>query len=210
MTYGVLELHRARETAWPVALAARLGAVGDFLARVLARARAGRALEETRAQVEHMARVATVSGLAAAVSHELGQPLTAIRMNAEAGAILLARTPPEVDEARLVFKDIVSDDLRASQVIENFRALLRKQEPVRATVDLNGVCRDTARLMQHEATGRRAKLVLTLDPDVLLVRGDPVQLQQVVINLTLNRSTPCRHPRRIATSCSAPRGATAR
>jgi C4-dicarboxylate-specific signal transduction histidine kinase len=127
-----------------------------------------------------------VSGLAAAVSHELRQPLSAIRANAEAGAVLLGQTPPDVDEARVIFQDILRDDVRASEVMEHFRVLLRKRDPVSTTVDLNGVCRHTARLMEHEVTRRRAKLVLALDPNVPQVRGDPVQLQQVVINLTLN------------------------
>jgi C4-dicarboxylate-specific signal transduction histidine kinase len=186
VTYGMLELQRAPDMSWPAGMATRLGAVGDLIAGALARARADRALEQTRGQVEHMARVATVSGLAAAVSHELRQPLTAIRMNAEAGALFLARTPPEVDEARLVLREIVSDDVRASEVIDHFRALLRRRDPVSTAVDLNEVCRKTARILEHEATERRARLVLRLDPEVPLVRGDPVQLQQVLINLTLN------------------------
>jgi C4-dicarboxylate-specific signal transduction histidine kinase len=184
--YGTLELHRAPGAAWPPHIATRLEAVGHLIAGALARARAGRVLEQTRGQVEHMARVATVSGLAAAVSHELLQPLAAIRSNAEAGALLLARTPPDVEETRVILQEIVRDDARAAQVIEHFRALLRKQDPISTTVDLNAVCRDTAKLVEHEVAIRRARLVLRLDPDVPPVRGDPVQLQQALINLTLN------------------------
>ena len=147
---------------------------------------AGVALEQTRGQVEHMARVATVSGLAAAVSHELRQPLTAIRMNAAAGALFLARNPPDLDEARQAFLEIVRDDARAAEVIDHFRILLRKQDPVSTTVDLNAVCRDTAKLVEPEVSARGARLALQLDPAIPPVRGDPVQLQQVIINLTLN------------------------
>ena len=150
------------------------------------RVRAQRAVEQARKELEHMARVATVNGLAAAVSHELRQPLAAIRMNAEAGGLLLTQTPPDVDEARLALQAIVRDDVRAAEVVDHYRALLRKQEPTSTTVDLNAVCRTTAQLVEHEVTGRRARLVLRLDPDVPPVRGDPVQLQQLLINLTLN------------------------
>jgi C4-dicarboxylate-specific signal transduction histidine kinase len=184
--YGVLELYRPSGSAWPAVLEVRLQAAADLIAGGLSRARAGRALAESRRQVEHMARVATVSGLAAAVSHELRQPLAAIRANAEAGALLLARTPPDVHETRVILHDIVRDGVRASQVIDHFRALLRKQEPTRTTIDLNDVCRDTAQLMEHEARARRAKLAVSLQPNLPSVRGDAVQLQQVVINLTLN------------------------
>lgn len=184
--YGSLELYGASGVAWPPDMATRMGAVGDLIAGALARARAGRALEQTRGQVEHMARVATVSGLAAAVSHELQQPLAAIRMNAEAGTLFLARTPPDLDEVRESLQAIVRDDVRASEVIEHFRALLRKQDPISTTVDLNAVCRQTAKLLEHEVTGRRARLILRLGTNIPSVRGDPVQLQQVLINLTLN------------------------
>ena len=150
------------------------------------RVRAQRAVEQARKELEHMARVATVNGLAAAVSHELRQPLAAIRMNAEAGGLLLTQTPPDVDEARLALQAIVRDDVRAAEVVDHYRALLRKQDPISTTVDLNAVCRTTAQLVEHEVTGRRARLVLRLDPDVPPVRGDPMQLQQLLINLTLN------------------------
>jgi signal transduction histidine kinase len=150
------------------------------------RLRAQRMVEEQRAQVEHLGRVSTLNGLAAAVSHELRQPLAAIRMNAEAGARLLSRTPPEVEEARLALQDIVADDARAGEVVEHYRALLRQQPPVSTNVDLNSVCRSVAKLVAPEVTVRRARLDLQLDPDIPPVRGDPVQLQQALINLTLN------------------------
>ena len=186
VTYGILELYRAPGVAWSAEMTTRIGAAGDLIAAALARARARRALEQTRGQVEHMARVATVSGLAAAVSHEMRQPLTAIRVNAEAGNLFLARTPPDVHEAREALQAIVRDNVRASEVVEHFRDLLRKQDPISTTVDLNAVCRNTASLVEHEVSGRGARLVLRLGADVPPVRGDPVQLQQVLINLTLN------------------------
>ena len=150
------------------------------------RRRAQRMVEEQRAQVEHMGRVATLNGLAAAVSHELRQPLAAIRTNAEAGVRLLGRNPPDVHEARLALQDIASDDARAGEVVEHYRALLRQQPPVSTDVDMNAVCRNAAKLVSSEVAVRRAHLELRLDPDIAKVRGDPVQLQQVVINLALN------------------------
>ena len=186
VTYGVLELFHPAGATWPPDMARRLGAVGDLVAGALAGARTARVLQQTRAQVEHMGRVATLNGLASAVSHELRQPLAAIRMNAEAGALLLNRTPPDVEEVRVVLQEIARDDARAAEVIEHYRDLLRQQVPSNTTVDVNAVCRDVARLVEPEVTSRRARLSLQLDPDVPAVRGDPVQLQQALINLTLN------------------------
>jgi C4-dicarboxylate-specific signal transduction histidine kinase len=186
VTYGALELHREGTVPWPADTAARLGPVGDLIAGALHRAGAVRVLDQTRRQVEHLARITTLTGLAAAVSHQLRQPLTAIRTNADAGALLLARTPPEVGEARLALQEIARDDERASEIIEHFRALFRKDDSVSTTVDLNTICQQIAKLVAREVSDRQARLVLRLDPRAPVTRGDPVQLQQALINLTLN------------------------
>ncbi|HSL71120.1 MAG TPA: ATP-binding protein [Longimicrobiales bacterium] len=183
---GSLELTRVGDAGWPAGLATRLGAASELIAGALARARAARALEETRGQVAHMGRVATMGELAAAVSHELRQPLSAIRANAEAGALVLAKASPDLAMAREIFQDIVNDDVRASQVIDHLRMLLRKEKPTTASVDLNSICRHAVQLLAHEATFRRIRLELALESELPPVSGDAVQLQQVVLNLTLN------------------------
>ena len=142
--------------------------------------------EETRSQIAHMGRVAMVGELAAAMSHELRQPLAAIRANAEAGALLLAKDPPDIGEAREAFTDIVDDDVRASEVIDHIRMLLRKQEPTKTLVNLNEVCRQAVHLLRRDAVLRGTTIELALEPRLSTVSGDPVQLQQVVLNLALN------------------------
>lgn len=142
-------------------------------------------LEETRNQVAHLGRVATVGELAAAVSHELKQPLTSIRANAQTGALLLEKTPPDVEQATNILREIADDSDRASQVIEHMRMLLRKSETVGA-VDVNEVARQAIRLLQRDAALRHTQLELVAESDLPRVPGDPVQLQQVVLNLLLN------------------------
>jgi C4-dicarboxylate-specific signal transduction histidine kinase len=142
--------------------------------------------DETRRQVAHLGRVALVGELAAAVSHEMRQPLAAIRANAEAGSLLLARTPPDVREARAIFNDIVMDDIRASHVIDHIRLLLRKDESTAAPIDVNNICRDAVDLLRRDATLRGVRLDLALTPRLPAITGDAVQIQQVVLNLTLN------------------------
>ena len=154
----------------------------DITDRRLAERRA----DETRRQVAHMGRMALVGELAATISHELRQPLAAIRVNAEAGAHILASTPSDTVEAREIFQSIVADDLRAVELIEGVRKLLRKEEPAATIVDLNQVCRDALRLLQHDAVLRGVRLELVLATDSPFVTGDRVQLQQVVLNLALN------------------------
>jgi signal transduction histidine kinase len=144
-----------------------------------------RRAEETRRQVAHMGRVALVGELAATISHELRQPLAAIRANAEAGDLLLASAPSESSEAREIFRTIVDDDARAVDVIESVRKLLRKDEPTVSTVDLNQICRESVRLLQHEAVLRNTRLELAMAGQAM-VTGDPIQLEQVVLNLVIN------------------------
>ena len=142
-------------------------------------------LEETRNQVAHLGRVATVGELAAAVAHELKQPLTSIRMNAQAGMLILEKAPTDIEQVITILHDIAGDSDRGSQVIEHMRVLLRKSETVGA-VDLNEVARQAIRLLQRDAALRHTQLELVPEPELPRVPGDPVQLQQVVLNLLLN------------------------
>ena len=202
---GSLELFSSTGEAWPAETVTRVGSAADVLAGALARDRAARSLEPARTQVAHIARVATIGELAAAVTHELRQPLTAIRANAEAGSLLAARTP-EGNEVREIFLDIVRDEARAAEVIEHIAMLVRKQEPVTTTVDLNAACYRVAQLLERDVRSRGARIELHLDPQPPAVRGDPVQLQQVIINLVLNAldatSSSARHDVIIGTSSS--------
>ena len=150
-----------------------------------------RRADETRRQVAHMGRVALVGELAATMSHDLRQPLAAIRMNAEAGAKIVARdTGPLRDEEREIcgeiFGDIVADNVLASDIITRVRALVRREELPPQLVDLNEICRTSVRLVQYDAATRRVEITLALDPTLPAVTGDPVQLQQVVLNLLVN------------------------
>ena len=146
---------------------------------------------ETRRQITHMGRVALVGELAATMSHELRQPLAAIRTNAETGAKLVMRTTGQLGEEERelcaeIFSAIVADDALASDIITRVRALVRREELPQQPVDLNEMCRTSARLLQYDAGTRRAQITLSLDPHLPPVTGDPVQFQQVVLNLILN------------------------
>jgi C4-dicarboxylate-specific signal transduction histidine kinase len=154
----------------------------DITERRLAEVRA----EETRRQVAHMGRVAMVGELASTVSHELRQPLAAMRANAEGGALLLERHPERIDEAIQIFRDIVEDDVRAAEIIDRTRMLLRNEPTKAIPVDVNEVCVRAMQMLNRNAMLRRTRLTMQLDPDAPTVIGDPVQLQQVVLNLVLN------------------------
>ena len=150
-----------------------------------------RRVEETRRQVAHMGRVALVGELAATMSHDLRQPLAAIRINAQAGAKIAARDAGQLDDeereiCRELFDEIVADDVLASNIITRVRALVRREELPQQAVDLNEICRTSARLLRYDALTRHTGINLSLDPALPAVTGDPIQFQQVVLNLILN------------------------
>lgn len=150
-----------------------------------------RRAEDARRQVTHLGRVALVGELAATLGHELRQPLSAMRANAQTGAKFAGGNDREFgpDDRRLcaeIFSDIVADSDQASEIITRVRALLRREELPSTSVDFNEVCRAAARLLQHELSTRHAELSLSLDPHLPVITGDPVQFEQVVLNLALN------------------------
>ena len=137
--------------------------------------------------------------LATSLAHELNQPLAAILANAQAARRLLLAAEPDIAEVRASLDDIVDDDKRAGEVIRRMRALVRKDEFRPEPVDLNEVVRDVRRLLAHDAARRGVTVTLELAPGLPPVRGDAVQLQQVVLNLLVNAFDAvagCPHERR--------------
>ncbi|HEX4469317.1 MAG TPA: ATP-binding protein, partial [Gemmatimonadaceae bacterium] len=181
---GVLTL--VNDGGWTPMLVRHVEAASGIIAAAIASSRAARALEEAKRQVAHMARVALIGELAATMSHELRQPLAAIRANAEAGARLLARSSQDQGAAREIFHNIVADDARAVEVIEGVRRLLRKDELVATPVDLNEVCREAVRLLNYDARLRHTRLELSLAQTLPSVIGHRIQLEQAVLNLAIN------------------------
>jgi signal transduction histidine kinase/integral membrane sensor domain MASE1 len=142
--------------------------------------------QRSRQELSHFARVSTMGELAASLAHELSQPLTGILTNAQAARRFLESRTPDFDELRSILSDIVEDDRRASEVIQRLRELLRKGEPTFAPLDLHQLIRDVVRLVSSDAIIRNVSLTLDLGAGSPIVRGDRVQLQQVVLNLLVN------------------------
>ena len=160
----------------------RMGALIDITTRKNAEFEAQRHRDE----LAHVSRVSMMGQLASALAHELNQPLGAILRNAEAAELFLQASPPDVQELRAILADIRRDDQRAGEVIDRMRALLKRQESHWSELDLNAVTEEVAGLLRFDAEARRVKLTLELSRAVPGVRGDRVQLQQVLLNLILN------------------------
>ena len=184
---GALELYRMRSgQEWPPELAPRLVAAAEVIAGAIARSKAAAATTEAQRQVAHLGRVAIVGELGSTISHELRQPLTAIRVNAESGVKLLNGPEPDIDDVRELMEDIVADAARASATIEQIRVMLRMQAPASSAVDLNDVAEHIESLLLHDAAARGVRLDLALSPDLPPVLGNTVELQQAILNLVLN------------------------
>ena len=144
------------------------------------------AAEQNRRALAHVARVSTVGELTASLAHQLNQPLTGIMSNAQAALRMLSRTPPDIAHVREALTDVVDADKRAKDVIQRLYELLRKGEPDLTVLDVNRAIRDITSLVADDARTRNIRIALTLGDEPRLVRGDRVQLQQVVLNLLLN------------------------
>ncbi len=145
-------------------------------------------LESRRLQEElfHAGRVSTLGELAGTLAHEINQPLSAIMSNAQAARRLLASPLPDMEEVKEILNDIVTEDSRASEVINRLRGFLKKEEMEFESLDLNLVFREIVTLVNGDALRRDVRIDLDLDPLLPLVRGDRIQLQQVALNLVLN------------------------
>ena len=145
--------------------------------------------EESRRQqseLTHAARLVLVGEMTASIAHEVSQPLSAILSNADAAEMLLRAEPPAIDEVQQILDDIRRDDLRANGIIHNLRRLLSKRELRMESVDLNEIVRATLTLTNSDALLRGVAITTSLHSALPRAAGDPVHLQQVVLNLIIN------------------------
>lgn len=137
-------------------------------------------------ELAHLGRHSAAGEISASIAHELNQPLSAILANTEAAKMLLVSPSPDLQEIREIIADIGRDDLRASEVIKRLRGFLTKTAFERSVIDVNEVVREALKLLSDKAMALNVTLVPALSPRSLVVSGDSVQLQQVVLNLVLN------------------------
>ena len=141
---------------------------------------------ERMTELAHMNRQATAGELSASIAHELNQPLGAILANAETMEAILKSPSPNLEDVGTIINDIKRDDERASEVILRLRRLLKKAEFAAQDIEINQVVRESIQFLSVQAAERNVKLSSRLNPGVLRVSGDPIQLQQVILNLMTN------------------------
>jgi len=138
------------------------------------------------ARLARASQIATVSHLAAAVAHEVSQPLAAVVANGHACRRWLVADPPNLERARLGVERLVRDSNTAVDVINRVRALFRHSPPVTSDLNLNEVIEESLRLIADDVVQRRVSLELHLQRDLPNVAADRVQMQQLIINLARN------------------------
>jgi len=145
-----------------------------------------RRAEEERQALAHANRVTTMGQLTASIAHEVNQPIATARNNAASALRFLSRSPPDLAEVREALYCVVSDVDRAGNVIGGIRKLIAKTPAPRDDCfDINEAIREMIVLTRGEALKNGVSVQMQLE-GLLLIQGDRVQLQQVVLNLILN------------------------
>ncbi len=143
-------------------------------------------------------RITTVGALTASIAHEVNSPLSAIVSYAEAALRWLGRDTPDLDEARAAIREVIADATRARDVVQRTRTFLAHAPLVAEPVSLAEAARDAILLIERELRDSEVSVHFDADEDLPLVLADPVQIQQVLVNLILNAAQAmagCTGPR---------------
>lgn len=176
---------------WQILLIASVILVQAALISILVHERRGRRKAEVQArqqsaELAHVNRYTMAGELTASIAHELNQPLGAILTNAESAALMLRSPNPDLNELNEIIEDIRRDDARASEVIVHLRSLLKKAPFEEKELDLNDVLEETVTFLAPLATARKVELDAVTHLALLPIKGDRIQLQQVITNLIVN------------------------
>jgi len=140
-------------------------------------------IEEQRHELLHVTRVGKLAEFVSSLAHEISQPLTSILSYAQAAQRMLNGKEPKLKD---ILQYIINDDQRAAAVIQRMRLLLKKGISEMKPLDINTLINDTVILIATDAAVRHDVLKLELEKNLPLIRGDHIQLQQVILNLISN------------------------
>lgn len=157
-----------------------VGAIMDVTERRIAE----QAFDKLRSEFAYVSRVTSLGTLTASIAHEVNQPLAAVVTNASACLRLLDLATPDLKEVREAIQSIIRDGNRGSEVIGRIRTMLRKEQPLRARVNINETVGEIVKLAQFELQG--TILQMELAKQLPSVSADRIQLQQVLLNLMMN------------------------
>jgi two-component system, LuxR family, sensor kinase FixL len=162
---------------------------------ITARKQAELEAKQRRDELSHLTRVALIGEMSASIAHELNQPLAGIVSNAGAGQRFIDRGNVDLQEIRELLADISADARRASNVVRGIRGMIRKEQMGRQRISLNDIVTNVVHILSSDALLHWCELKTSLETNLPMVEADPVQIQQVLINLVVNafdalRDTP--------------------
>jgi signal transduction histidine kinase len=140
----------------------------------------------SQTEIARVSRLTTMGAMVASIAHEIRQPLAAVVANSQAGTRWLDRKEPNLEEARAALDSIGDNGHRANEVITSISAMFKKNSDRRVPVDINEVVNDVLNLSRGELRSRKIALHMKLASDLPRVSADPVQLREVLLNLTMN------------------------
>ena len=165
----------------------------DALTRILGVAiditrqkQAGVEAQLQREELAHLSRVATLHALSGSLAHELSQPLASILFNAQAGELSMAKDPPDLGDIRAIFADIVSAEIRAGEIIERVRTMMRRGQVAVQPVNVHECLEELLHLTRSDLIARGVSVSNLTTTDLPPAMTDRVQLQQVLLNLIRN------------------------
>ncbi|RBP48175.1 PAS domain S-box-containing protein [Roseimicrobium gellanilyticum] len=150
------------------------------------RKRAEEEARRQREQIEALGRASLLGEMTASLAHELGQPLTAILASASAGVRFIDRGDAEPETLREIFDAVGSDGRRARDIIQNVRSTIKTGSSIHGRVDLNQVVETVALMLRPDAAAYACEVHTSLEEGLPLIQADPLQMQQVLINLVTN------------------------
>jgi signal transduction histidine kinase len=128
----------------------------------------------------------TMSALTSSIAHELGQPLSSMIHNAQAGRMMITADRSTPDAMGEILSDIETEGVQATQIIDRHRTMLRGHQPDTKPIDLHAVIDESFALVAHDMRARQIEATVNLSSHPCIVNGDQVLLQQVLVNLVMN------------------------
>ncbi len=157
-----------------------------FVIDITERRQAQDVLLAAQAELAHAARVATMGELTASIAHEVNQPLAAILSSGEAGLRWLRRDVPNLAEVETAISRVVGQGRRASEIVTRIRAFLKKKPAQQDVLQIAEIIEEAALLVDRELSKENITLTIETESELPLIRGDRIQLQQVLVNLMVN------------------------
>jgi C4-dicarboxylate-specific signal transduction histidine kinase len=163
-----------------------------FIRDISEKKRAEEELRASQAELARMMRVMTIGQLTASIAHEVNQPLSGIVTNASTCLRMLSGDQPNIEGARETARRSIRDGNRASEIVTRLRALFKRREVAAESIDLNDAAREVIALSLSELQSGRILVRHDFAENLPAVKGDRIQLQQVILNLVHNASDAMR------------------